>query len=191
MELQRCCHLNKKAMAEIIQSSNKRKAGVSKLNKASLKVDLTPMVDLGFLLISFFVFTTTLSQPKALGLKIPDDKNIKEPSKAPVSKTLNLVLGANDKIYSYDGDELKSLKVTGTQSNQLRSVIMQKKQTLIERFKTDTDIVVLIKPTIDASYKDVVNTLNEMLICNIKTYVLMDATNIEMQATKQVKVRIF
>ncbi len=170
-------------MAEIIQSSNRKKIGVAKLNKASLKVDLTPMVDLGFLLISFFVFTTTLSQPKALMLKVPNDKNIKDSSKAPVSKTLNLILGANNTVFSYNGNDIKNIKFL--HDDQLRLAILTKKEELLKKFGSDSDIVLLIKPTNDASYKDVINALNEMLICNIKTYVLMDATNDELQAIKK------
>ncbi len=172
-------------MAEIIQSSNKRKTGVPKLNKASLKVDLTPMVDLGFLLISFFVFTTTLSQPKVLTLKVPNDKNIKDSSEVPVSKTLNLLLGANNKTYNYNGNRLKDIKSSPEEENSLRSVIILKKQEIIKHFGSDSDMIVLIKPTFDATYKNIVNALNEMLICNVKTYVLMDASDNEVQILQQ------
>ncbi len=75
-------------MSEILQINQRNKAGVQKRKKVSLRVDLTPMVDLGFLLIAFFVFTTTLANPTALTLIIPDDINMKEPLQAPVSKTI-------------------------------------------------------------------------------------------------------
>ncbi len=168
-------------MAEIIQSSGRKKTGVQKINKASLKVDLTPMVDLGFLLISFFVFTTTLSQPKALSLIMPDDKNIKDSSQAPVSKTLNLVPDANNNVYSYNGDSLNDMKNSEMQVDSMRSVIMLKKLMLIKHYGTDSGMIVLIKPTKNASYNNIIRTLDEMLICNIKTYVLMNASDDEMQ----------
>src|SRR6516225_7959557 len=95
-----------KTMADVLQHEHKKKAGVRKSKKASLRVDLTPMVDLGFLLISFFVFTTTISQPKAMKLAMPDD-NTKDSSLITDEKTLNLILGANNKVYAYDGLDIK------------------------------------------------------------------------------------
>ena len=85
-------------MGEILQTEHRNKAGVHKSKKASLRVDLTPMVDLGFLLISFFVFTTSIAHPTAMKLKIPDDRNIIDSNEAPKSKTLNLILGANNSV---------------------------------------------------------------------------------------------
>ena len=80
-------------MAEMQQSSSKKlqKAGVTKLKKNSTRIDLTPMVDLGFLLITFFIFTTTLSEPRSMGIIFPKDSP--DSTKAPVSKALNIVFG--------------------------------------------------------------------------------------------------
>src|SRR5690242_9506827 len=85
-------------IAEILQHQSRQKAGDRKTKKANLRLDLTPMVDLGFLLISFFLFTTTLAKPMAMHLAIPDDNN-KDSSVVPVNKTLNLLLGANNKVF--------------------------------------------------------------------------------------------
>ena len=90
-------------MAEI-QTENSKKRGIVQFKKLSTRVDLTPMVDLGFLMITFFVFTTALSKPTALGLNLPaDPKNIKDFTDAPESKTLTLLLSGNEKLIYYQG----------------------------------------------------------------------------------------
>ncbi len=162
-------------MGEILQHERGKKEGVYKTKKASLSVDLTPMVDLGFLLISFFVFTTTLAKSTAMRLAIPDDNNIKNPSIAPASKTLNLILGVNNDIFYYEGDSLNQIKNIGAKASGLRDAIINKK-TRLKNFGSDSGLIVLIKPTKDATYANVVNALDEMLINEVKTYVLMDAS---------------
>jgi hypothetical protein len=92
------------------------------------------MVDLGFLLISFFLFTTTLAKPKAMHLVIPDDSNIKNPSIALESKTLNLLLGANNNVFYYEGDSLNQIKNIGVKATGLRDVIISKKNKIAKLF---------------------------------------------------------
>ncbi len=172
-------------MAEILSNQLHKKSGVPKLKKASLRVDLTPMVDLGFLLISFFIFTTTISQPTVMKLAMPDDRNQIDSSKAPASKTLNLLLGANNNVYAYNGKDLNHIKNIGSSARAIRQAILQKKNEIRNRYAADSGMIVLIKPTDASTYADVVNTLDEMLICNIKAYVLMEANNNELNAIKQ------
>jgi biopolymer transport protein ExbD len=169
-----------KIMAEILQREHKQKAGVRKSKKSSLRVDLTPMVDLGFLLISFFVFTTTISQPKAMKLVMPDDRDNTIRNLAADSKTLNLILGANDKVYTYNGLDIINIKNLGSDSKAMRAAILEKKNYLRSKYGNDTDMIVLIKPTDQSTYANVVNTLDEMLICSVRTYVLMDADSNEL-----------
>src|ERR1700709_606532 len=94
-------------MAEMDTSSgggHKKGPGVKKAKKASTRVDMTPMVDLGFLLITFFVFTTTMSTPTAMNLNLPKDTDKPEDqNKAKESGTLTLLLGKNRNVYYYEG----------------------------------------------------------------------------------------
>lgn len=172
-------------MSEIITSHKNQKAGITKPKKSFLRVDLTPMVDLGFLLISFFVLTTTISRQTALKLAVPDEENIKNPSLAPEGKTLNLILGSNNTTYSYNGLQLKNIQNNGSNTSALRNAILEKKLEIKRIYGSDSSMVVLIKPTPGATYKNVVDALNEMLICNIKTYVLTDADNDEVTVIKK------
>src|SRR5690242_19955518 len=165
-------------MGEILQNERSKRAGVRKTKKASLKVDLTPMVDLGFLLISFFVFTTTLAKPTAMHLSTPDEK---DSSKAPGSKTLNILLGANNNFFYYEGDSLNQIKNIGSNASDLRNVIINKKIKLKKYFGSDTSLIILIKPTKDATYQNIINALDEMLINDVKTYILMDAFDKEIK----------
>ncbi|MEP6467848.1 MAG: biopolymer transporter ExbD [Parafilimonas sp.] len=172
-------------MAEILQHQQKQKAGVRKAKKTALRVDLTPMVDLGFLLISFFVLTNTISQLKAMKLAIPDDSKNIEPLKAAESKTINVLLAANNETYVYNGSQLNTIKNIGSNTTSIRDAIIKKENELRNNYGSDSGLVVLIKPTTASTYENVINTLDEMLICNVKTYVLMDATADEMKAIKQ------
>jgi biopolymer transport protein ExbD len=171
-------------MADVIQKEHRQKAGVRKSKKASLRVDLTPMVDLGFLLISFFVFTTTLSQPKAMKLVMPDDNDTTNHSLAAEGKTLNLIIGANNKVYAYDGLDINNIKDLGSDGRSIRAAIIQKKKEVSNKYGSDSEMIVLIKPTDKSTYANVVNALNEMLICDVKNYVLMDADASELIAIK-------
>lgn len=171
-------------MAEMDTSSgggHKKGPGVKKGKKMSTRVDLTPMVDLGFLLITFFVFTTTLSQPSAMRLLLPKDTDKPEDqNKAKESGALTLMLGKNRAVYYYEGildTEGKNFKTTNFQG--LRQVILDKK-----RNTNPDDLVIVIKPDTDATFKDVVDVLDEMNINVIKRYAMVDIADSEVQLIK-------
>lgn len=94
-------------MAEVQQQERRKKQGVRRSKKLSTKVDLTPMVDLGFLLITFFVFTTTISSPKVMKLTVPQDSP--DSTTTPANKTISLLLADSNKIYYYNGDSIGSM----------------------------------------------------------------------------------
>ena len=172
-------------MAEMDTSGggkHKKRPGVKKGKKLSTRVDLTPMVDLGFLLITFFIFTTTMSQPTAMRLFLPKDVDKpEEQNKVKSSAVLTILLGKNDVIYYYEGDD--PTKVQTSNYKAIRDVVIDKKK------RTDPkDFVVVLKPTQDASYKNTVNILDEMTIDAVKRYAMVDISPVEygiIQATER------
>lgn len=166
-------------MAEINSNSVHKhsKAGIRKLKKLSTRVDLTPMVDLGFLLITFFIFTSALSEPTAMRLTVPKDSpdslNIAK------SKTLTLLLASNNKVFWYDGDNVNSMRPVTFAPTGLRQIIINKKNNLVNLFGNDTCLIAIIKPTTKCNYKNVVDALDEMHINNIHKYFLVDADTFE------------
>src|ERR1041384_5290476 len=86
-------------------SGHKKGPGVKKAKKLSTRVDMTPMVDLGFLLITFFIFTATLSTPSTMDLNMPKDTDKEEEqTKAKQSGALTVMLGKNINVYYYEGE---------------------------------------------------------------------------------------
>ncbi len=163
-------------MSEINSSGGNGRSkshGVKKSKKLSTRVDLTPMVDLGFLLITFFIFTTTLSQPTAMKLFLPDDTGDPTPTKE--SGTLTLLLGKNDRVYYYEGF------LTSNNSNFLSTTYKGIKDIIINKKKTTSpkDFVVIIKPQKESIYKNTVDALDEMTINDVKRYSVGDVTDDE------------
>src|ERR1700749_4068347 len=115
-------------MAEMDTSSgggHKKGPGVKKGKKLSTRVDLTPMVDLGFLLITFFIFTTTMSQPTSMKLNLPKDTDDTDKMKVKLSAVLTILPGKNDQVYYYEGDDPAKLGVSNFKG--IRTVILDKK----------------------------------------------------------------
>ena len=182
-------------MAELDTSGggHKKGPGVKKGKKLSTRVDLTPMVDLGFLLITFFIFTTTMSQPTALKLFLPDDKVTEEDqNKAKESGVLTILMGADNHIYYYEGqlkpDGSNFLSASYNGENSIRDVILKKKADVRSRSRDAEnpykDFVVVIKPGADCNYKNVIDILDEMAINVVKKYALVDISDGESQLVK-------
>jgi biopolymer transport protein ExbD len=175
-------------------SGHKKGRGVKKAKKLSTRVDMTPMVDLGFLLITFFVFTATMSTPTTLDLNMPKDvKDVKEQTEVKESSVLSIMLGKNDVIYYYEGKlkEDGSNFKTATYKT-IRDIIVAKKKEVISRYVrdpeceaknkaegkpisncADKDFVVIIKPSEEATYKNTVDILDEMTINQVRTYAMV------------------
>jgi biopolymer transport protein ExbD len=171
-------------MAEMDTSGgggHKKGPGVKKAKKVSTRVDLTPMVDLGFLLITFFIFTTTISQPTTMNLFLPKDTDKpEEQNKAKESGALTLLLGANNNVYYYEGQlDPSASNFKSSTMKQVRDVIINKK-----RSTPKEDLVIVIKPSNESTYRDVVDILDEMAINDISRYALVDIADVEGQLVK-------
>ena len=154
-----------------VHAGHKPVRGVGKSKKLSTRIDLTPMVDLGFLLITFFIFTTALTKPTGLKLILPKDTKDANRRLVKNSAVITLLLAKNDQIYYYEGDSPLNGKMTYFKD--VRNVLLDKKRRTDPRF-----FQVILKPSQDANYRNVVNILDEMTIDAIPPlhYALMDIT---------------
>ncbi|MDB5198543.1 MAG: biopolymer transporter ExbD [Chitinophagaceae bacterium] len=149
-------------MAEINTSTkNKDKKYLHK----SIRVDLTPMVDLGFLLITFFILTTTMQANTAMKLILPEDS----PDSTEVSglKTLTFILIRNDSIGYYDG---LAKEISYINFGAMRRIIQQKQVSLTNNHINKNELILIIKPTTESSYKNFIDALDEIYINDCKHY---------------------
>lgn len=192
------------------EGGHKKGPGVKKAKRLSTRVDMTPMVDLGFLLITFFVFTSTMTSPTTLDLNMPKDtEKDEELNKAKESGALTILLGKEDHIYYYEGQ----LKEDGSNFKTatfktIRDVIINKRKEVMkshihdeqcekDREKArekkdpdwqnaclDRDLVVVIKPSPNATYKNTVDILDEMTINGVKRFAMVKIAPSELDLIK-------
>jgi biopolymer transport protein ExbD len=183
-------------MASIDTGSNDAKKG--KPQRKTIRVDLTPMVDMNMLLITFFMFCTTLSIPQVMDIAMPTDRGN---NPVPGSKSVTVLLGGNDKVYYYEGladyEDYTSLKETNmpgmremllSRNNINMSKIKELRQKRYKKEITDAQLremssevkkskeglIVIIKPTQESSYKNLIDALDEMQICGVGKYAITD-----------------
>lgn len=196
-------------MASIDTGGGNQKKG--KPQQKTLRVDFTPMVDMMMLLITFFMFCTTLAKPQIMDIAMPtDDKNLteEEQDKIKESDAITVLLGEDHKVYYYTGmitDEsyadYKTLSETNFSASGIRDVLLKRNAKAISQMKelkkkkqdkqiTEGDFkkqaadikkakgtpVVVIKATEQSVYNDLVDILDEMQICSIGKYAIIDIT---------------
>lgn len=193
-------------MAEIAQNHRKgRKKGRAK--KLSTRIDFTPMVDLGFLLITFFMLATTLNKPQTMEIALPskDKTNEQDQTTVKASRAITILLGKDNKVYYYEGTRENGVDPVLNQTNYsptgLRQYLIgknydvmvkvrdlkiekEKKKLSEEEFeKRKSEIVkdkkgpiVLIRATDESVYRNLIDVLDEMAICNIDRYAIADIT---------------
>jgi biopolymer transport protein ExbD len=180
---------------------HKKGPGVKKAKRMSTRVDMTPMVDLGFLLITFFIFTATMSSPTTMDLNMPKDTDKQdEETKVKQSGALTIMLGKNNNVYYYegelapDGSNFKATDFAG-----IRKELIRKKKDVIAAYRGDAaceqkardkgrdpkaecqdqDLVVVIKPMNEATYKNTVDILDEMTINAVKRFAMVKISDTE------------
>jgi len=158
-----------------------KKGGKIRSKKSSTRIDMTPMVDLAFLLLTFFILTTTLSKPQTMEITMPEKpKPDDKPPEVNEKKVLTLVLGANDKVYWYVGITEPEAKKVDFSKDGVRKVLIEKKAEI-------RDLIVLIKATDEAKYKNMVDILDEITITNIQRYAIVDITPADKEIVRQVQ----
>ncbi|MDI3322534.1 ExbD/TolR family protein [Pinibacter soli] len=170
-------------MADIQLTSGASKHGRKKL---STKVDLTPMVDLGFLLITFSILTTTWTQVRAMRFYTPADGSDITVAQ---SKTLTIIPGFNNKVFYYHGtleDALKGKALGFTSYNEQTGIgqLIREKKAILEKSKkgSSKDLVFVITPTANASYKNMVDAIDETLINDVTHYTVTAQNNEQLDA---------
>jgi biopolymer transport protein ExbD len=158
-------------MAEIQTSTAKYKSS-KRVNKKSTRVDLTPMVDLGFLLLTFFVFTTTMARPAAMHLVTPNDKDTSIVTPVCETCVLTVMLGKDDKIFYYEGipENNPVVKETAFTTDGIRKLLLQKLAAVKAIKGTADEMVLIIKPGEESAFKNFVDITDEVTINNIKHY---------------------
>lgn len=157
-----------------------KKGGKVRSKKSNSKVDLTAMVDLAFLLITFFMLTTTLSKPQSMPLGLPDkeDKKDEKPIKVDENRTLTVLLGANDKLVYYMG--LLATPIAGPKEisygkEGIRKELLKRKESVVQYTgNKDKGLIVIIKPSKKSNYRNLVDILDEMAIVGVPSNAIVN-----------------
>jgi biopolymer transport protein ExbD len=202
-------------MAEIAEAEVKQKGGKKKPKKLATHVDMTPMVDLMCILITFFMLTTAFNKPKIMEIVLPEkikkDENV-APPKIAKSRTINIILGPDNKVFWYPGiaddpDNPPPLRVTDFSADGIRQVLLERNRALFRKISEfnddvltgkielprdsiqgailqlkkddDTGPIVLIKAYKESKYKNFVDLIDEMSICDIARYTFVDISWLE------------
>lgn len=172
-------------MAELNTGDGGGKKGSKKVRskKQNSKVDLTAMVDLAFLLITFFMLTTTLSKPQSMNLGLPDkdeDPTKNKDVKVDENRTMTILLGDNNKLVRYVG--LLATPVSGGAPKDfeygkdgIRKELLSRKAAVLQYTGTkDKGMIVIIKPSKKSNYRNLVDILDEMAIVGVPTYAIVN-----------------
>ena len=210
-------------MAEIEAGGGggKHKGGKKRGKKMSTRVDFTPMVDLGFLLITFFMLTTSMNKPQTMEINMPvKDEKVEDGSKVKASQAVTVLLAKDDKIVYYFIDpvtgEPQTPQITNFSAGGIRATLLKENKQrnprldsipiykdMLNKGSISEDqykgylsgirgykdaLIVVIKASDKSRYNNLVDILDEMLICNIGRYAVVDITEPEVEMLKTVNL---
>jgi biopolymer transport protein ExbD len=210
-------------MAEIEAGGGggKHKGGKKRGKKMSTRVDFTPMVDLGFLLITFFMLTTSMNKPQTMEINMPvKDEKVENESKVKASQAVTVLLAKDDKVVYYFIDpvtgEPQTPQITNFGAGGIRATLLKENKQRNPRLDSipiykdmlnkgsiseeqykgylsgirgyKEALIVVIKASDKSRYNNLVDILDEMLICNIGRYAVVDITEPEVEMLKTVNL---
>jgi len=193
-------------MAEIA-TYHKKGRKKRRTKKVSTRVDFTPMVDLGFLLITFFMLATTLNKPQTMEIALPSKEKTPEEEQTSVkaSRAITILLGRENTVYYYEGTRENEvdpvLNKTNFSPTGLRQFLVKRNYEVMAKVRelkaekerkrfSDEEFdkrksaiqqdksapIVLIKATDESVYRNLIDVLDEMAICNIDRYAIVGIT---------------
>lgn len=159
------------------------KKGKNSLSKKIIRVDMTPMVDLGFLLITFFMFTTNFTKPNVIDLGLPAGEGGTEIN---IKNQLTFILGKDNRIFYYQ-TEANNLSTKAIQETKMVGMNVSK---IISEYKkvapSPEKFTIIIKPTDDANYKNFVDIIDEMALTQNTRYGISDLKPLEEKVYKEI-----
>ena len=166
-------------MAEVSAPSSAGKTTKKRATRISTKIDMTPMVDLAFLLITFFMLTTTFSKPQAMEINMPDQSE--ETAKISEKRTLTLILGKDNRVFHYQGDNEPGQ--TDFSAEGLRKLLLERKNEV--QAATGKDMIVIVKIMDDANFENMVDVEDELHITGIRRHAIVAMTEEDTQMLEQ------
>lgn len=170
-------------MAELNTGGGDSKGKKVRSKKQDAGVDLTAMVDLAFLLITFFMLTTSLSKPQSMNLVMPDkdDTKVNEPVlDVADDRTLTILLGEKNKMVWYYGlpkTPIEGPTVVGYGKNGIRKELLAKTKSVVAKYgDPKKGLIVLVKASKKSTYRNLVDIIDEIAITNVPTYAIVDIT---------------
>ncbi|PKV62541.1 ExbD/TolR family protein [Pontibacter ramchanderi] len=159
-------------MAEMQQQADSGgKGGKKRAKRQSTKIDMTPLVDLAALLITFFMLTTTFNKPQTMEINMPKKvDNPEEQIALKASNAMTIILGENDKLYYYFGlaEDNPEIIESSYAANGIRSVLTS------SRVKSNDMMTVMVKPMEGSRYKNMVDILDELKITDTKRFAMVE-----------------